>query len=70
MSVNEVIPVLRTLSRADKFHVAQLLLEELAREEQTVEFKEGHVYPIWTPEFAPNAASQLSQVLHEENSRP
>jgi hypothetical protein len=69
MSITDIIPAVRTLSRSEKFQLAQLLLEDLAREERSPVFKEGQVYPIYTPECAPDAASQLAQVLKEEGLR-
>ncbi len=69
MSIAEIIPAVRALSRGEKFQLAQLLLEDLAREEAPVMFKEGQVYPIYTPEFAPGAAAQLAQLLAEEGTR-
>ena len=37
-------------------------------EEQPLVFKEGQVYPIYTPEYAPGAAAQLAQLLREEGT--
>jgi hypothetical protein len=68
MSMAEIIPAVRALSRGEKFQLAQLLLEDLATEELPVSFKEGQVYPIYTPEYAPAAAAQLAQVLKEEGT--
>jgi hypothetical protein len=62
MSIAEIIPAVRALSRSEKFDLAQMLLEDLASEELPPVFKEGHVYPIYTPEFAPGAAAQLATV--------
>jgi hypothetical protein len=53
MSIAEIIPPVRALSRCEKFQIAQMLLDELAKEELSAVFKEGDVYPIYTPEFAP-----------------
>lgn len=53
MSIAEIIPGIRALSRSEKFQLAQLLLAELAREELPELFKDGQVYPIYTPEYAP-----------------
>ena len=70
MSIAEIIPAVRALSRGEKLRLAQVLLEELAREELPAMFKEGQVYPIYTPEYAPNAAAQLAQLLREEATPP
>jgi hypothetical protein len=69
MSIADIIPVVRALSRGEKFQLAQLLLDDLAREELPALFKEGQVYPIYTPAYAPAAAAQLAQVLMEEKTR-
>jgi hypothetical protein len=69
MSITEIIPALRALSRREKFQLAQILLEDLANEEPLTMFKEGQVYPIYTPEYAPAAAAQLAQLLKEEQTR-
>lgn len=66
MSIADIIPVVRALSRGEKFQLAKMLLEDLAREELPAMFKEGQVYPIYTPEYAPEAAAQLAEVLMEE----
>jgi hypothetical protein len=68
MSIADIIPAVRALSRGEKFQLAQVLLEDLAREELSAVFKEGQVYPIYTPEYAPDAAAQLAQVLMEERT--
>ena len=69
ISIAEIIPAIRALSRDEKFQLAQLLLEDLASEELPAMFKEGQVYPIYTPEYAPGAAAQLARVLKEEEAR-
>ena len=69
MSIAEIIPVVRALARGEKFLLAQMLLEDLAREELPPVFEKGQVYPIYTPEFAPGAAAQLAQLLVEEKTR-
>jgi hypothetical protein len=69
MSITEIIPAVRALSRGEKFQLAQMLLEDLAREELPALFKEGQIYPIYTPEYAPAAAAQLAKALTEEGAR-
>ena len=66
MSIAEIIPAVRALSRSEKFNLAQLLLDDLAKEEMPPVFKEGHVFSIYTPEYSPNAAVQLAQALNRE----
>jgi hypothetical protein len=69
MSITEIIHAVRALSRGEKFQLAQLLLEDLATEELPAMFKEGQVFPIYTPEYSPDAAAQLAQLLREEGAR-
>jgi len=66
MSFADIIPKVRALSRREKFQLAQMLLEDLASDELLPAFKDGQVYPIYTPEYAPAAATQLAQVLMEK----
>lgn len=68
MSMDEIIPVVLELSRSEKFQIAQMLLDNLAKEELPPAFTEGHVFPIYTPEYAPNAAAQLAQALLEDGT--
>jgi hypothetical protein len=70
MSFTEIIPEVRALSRSEKFQLARMLLEDLASEETPAVFKDGQVYPIYTPAYAPGAAAQLAQVLKDEGTRP
>ena len=66
MSITEIIPVVQALSRGEKLQLAQMLLTDLAKEECSTMFKEGQVYPLYTPEYAPNAAAQLAKLLKDE----
>jgi hypothetical protein len=68
MSIAEIIPAVLALSRGEKFQLAQMLVADLAREELPAIFKEGQVYPIYTPEYAPDAAAQLARVLVEDGN--
>jgi hypothetical protein len=68
MSIAELLPVLQILSRSEKFQIAQILLDDLAKDELESSFKEGQVYPIYTPEFAPGAAAKLAELLKEHEA--
>ena len=68
MSIDEIIHAVQALSRGEKFHLAHMLLEDLAREELPTVFKEGQIYPIYTPEYSPGAAAQLAQYLREKET--
>ena len=66
MSITEIISAARALTQDERRELAQTLLQDLANEEPEAVFQNGHVYPIYTPDFAPNAASQLAQFLDED----
>jgi len=66
MSITEVISAARALSQEEKRELAQTLLEDLANEDPGAVFQHGHVYPVYTPEFGPDAASQLAQLLEKD----
>ena len=68
MSIAEIIHAVQALSRGEKLHLAHMLLEDLAREELPTVFKDGQIYPIYTPEYAPGAAAKLAQLLGEEGT--
>jgi hypothetical protein len=65
MSIAEIILAVRALSPSEKLQVAQMLLDDLGKEELLAALTEGRVFPIYTPEYAPNAAAQLAQALME-----
>jgi len=45
LSIAELMPALKNLSRSEKLQLARLLIEGLAEEDSSTQFKEGHVYP-------------------------
>ena len=63
MSPEEMLPAVRTLPRGDKFRLMQVLVVELAREEETPSLEAGKSYPVWTPHNAFDAAAVLSRYL-------
>ena len=63
MSIAEILPVVQALSRSEKFQLARLLIDGLAKED-SIGFIPGQVFPIYTPEYSPKAAGQLAQVLN------
>jgi hypothetical protein len=69
MSIAEIIPAVQALSRDEKIQLAQMLLEDLGGKERLSTFKDGQIYPIYTPEYAPGAAAQLAKLLMEDESR-
>lgn len=66
MSVTELLPTLRNLSRADKLQVMQFLVLELAREEDAPLLEPGATYRLWSPYNSHEAAQKLAQLLEED----
>jgi hypothetical protein len=58
----ELLNTLRALNRAEKLHVLQILVSELAQEEATL-LRAGLAYPVWSPYDAHEAADALLKVL-------
>jgi hypothetical protein len=69
MSVAELIPQIRTLSRKEQLLLIHCLLDELGapdltREQRLLEeFAAGGPYEIYTPEFSEGAAAVLDEYL-------
>jgi len=69
MSLAEVLPEVRSLSRLDKIRLIQLLAQELERDEgELIEL--GQSYPVWSPDRAFTAAASLLQALQDEQDQP
>lgn len=63
--------VLRTeldkLNRAEKLRVVQMLVEQLAEEEELLTARQ---YEVWSPYDAPGTAAILTEALEEERRGP
>jgi hypothetical protein len=70
MSIPEIVSVLRTLPRSEKFRLARLLLDDLAEEELLSGLKQGQEFPLYTPHYTPGAAAQLATLLEEHGKNP
>jgi hypothetical protein len=66
MSVDELLPELRSLSRADRLRVVQCLVTDLVREERLALLEPEKACPAWTPYGAFEAAATLDQALRQE----
>ncbi len=64
MSLQELIPTLRELDRADKLRAVQFLINEIAKEE--LPFEAGKNYPIWSPYDSHAAANMMLGMLEAE----
>jgi hypothetical protein len=68
MSLTEVLPEVRMLSRFDKIRLIQFLAQELGQEEENL-IEPGQSYPVWSPDQAFTAAAALLQALEDEKGR-
>ena len=63
MSLNELVPAIRMLPRADKLRLMQFLVIDLAQEEGIPLLAAEAECPVWTPLNAFDAADTLLQML-------
>lgn len=63
MSLTELLPELRSLPRAEKLRVIQVLATELAETEESLVLESGMRLPVWSPFDAYSAAEVLSKLL-------
>lgn len=63
--LEEWIPEAKSLSRADKLRLIQLLAEELAGDEGS-DLKANQSYAVWSPDSAFQAADVMLQALADE----
>ena len=66
MSVAELFPSLRNLSRAEKLRVIEFLVQELASEEEALLLQPGATYHVWSPYNSHDAAQKLAVLLEED----
>jgi hypothetical protein len=69
MSLNEVLPDVRALSRFDKLRLIQLVAQELEQDELSL-IEQGQSYPIWSPSEAFDAAAELLQAVESGTDQP
>jgi hypothetical protein len=65
MTLPEVLPELRLLSRLDKIRVIQFLATELENDAGEL-IEPGKSYPVWSPDSAFPAAATLFQSLQAD----
>jgi hypothetical protein len=68
MTVQEVFEGLHQLSAEDKFRAVQLLLRDLAVEEESL-LKHGGEYELWSQYDSADAAARLLQIMREEEQK-
>ncbi|VXD11105.1 conserved hypothetical protein [Planktothrix serta PCC 8927] len=66
MIVTDLLPLLQSLSRADKLLAIEFLTSELAKEETLSPLKDGQTYEIWSPYDAFEAAHILGKMLDKD----
>lgn len=66
MSLNELLPILQELPRADKLRLIQFLVFELAKEDNIVLLDIDGNYPVWSPYDAFEAADSLLEALEQD----
>lgn len=69
MGVDELLAALRRLDRADKLRAMQVLVTELASEEDALLLPGGE-YEVWSPHDAGGAAATLERLLESEGADP
>lgn len=68
-TVQEILPAAKALSKAERLQLIQLLVEEMALEEQNLSLRSDIEYPIWTPLEAYSASATLQKLLEEDKAR-
>ncbi|MBZ0281437.1 MAG: hypothetical protein K8L97_11915 [Anaerolineae bacterium] len=66
MQLEELVSELHKLSRADKLRAVQILVHDLAIEENAL--LRGTHFEVWSPFDAPSAAETLLQMLEEDRA--
>lgn len=68
MSLTELVPTIRALPHADKLRLMQVLVIEIAREENVPLLTPHLDYPIWSPYNAYEAAGTLLSVIERDKT--
>ena len=69
MSLVELMPARRSLSRHDKLRVIEMLAVELAQAEVSGPISAGQSYPLWAHDRAYDAAAVLLRALDADGER-
>ncbi|MCY2963666.1 MAG: hypothetical protein NT069_08465 [Planctomycetota bacterium] len=69
MSLLDVLPEARALSRLEKIRLIQVLAQDLEQDESEL-IESGRSYPIWSPDRAFSAAAVLLNALEEDEVQP
>ncbi len=66
MTLNELLPSLQALPRADKLRLIQVLAADVASEDGIAPADAARTYPVWSPHEAFDGAATLLRVLEQE----
>jgi len=69
LTITDLLPLVRQLNRAEKLHLMQVLVSELAQEETDL-IQPGLEYPVWSPYDAYEAADIMLRILRESKEDP
>ena len=69
MSLPDLLPQVRELSRGDKLRLIRALADDLEREEPPL-LSPDQRYEVWSPFDSYEAAVQLQQFLDSDGERP
>ena len=68
MTLNELLPSLHALPRADKLRLIQLLAADVASEDGVAGADADTTFPVWSPHEAFDGAATLLRVLEQEKA--
>lgn len=68
MSLTELLPAVHALPRADKLRLMQVLVTDIAAEEEAVLPTGNVLNAVWTPYDAYDAAATLLSVLDDDSA--
>ena len=70
MSLPEVLPAVKNLSRVEKLRLIELVASDLACAEEVSGLQAGQTYEVWSPHDAYQAAEVLRDMLEKEKPQP
>ena len=70
MSLIDLLPAVRQLSRDEKLSLAQMLAEELNQGDLAALIPQGVGLPVWSPLECYEAAAQLMKLLEAAKDKP
>lgn len=69
MTVNQLLPQLKQLTRIEKLKVIEFLASSLAEDEEITELTLNTTYQVWSPYDSHQASKQLAELLKEEENQ-